>query len=296
MFDKLKPLLIGLDGTLIRSNLLLESSLLYIKLNPFRFYRLFLWLMKGGKMCLKRNLTKQVSLEVKYLPYNQNVIEWLHEEKKLGRALILATASYKEQVDQIANHVGLFDQILASEGDSNLSVQNKSNKLISLFEKRGFDYAGNSKADLEIWKHADKAILVFPKRNIERHADLFGNVKKIIQTNSFPWGSWVRGLRIHQWVKNFLIFFPYMLGHYFYSTFLLWDEVFAFLFFSLCASSVYIFNDLLDLQEDRQDNKKKYRPFAEGTISIKTGLLVSCSLTFATILLSFFFRQCVFSI
>lgn len=267
------PLVVDLDGTLLRSDLLIESGLAFIRERPASALAPLMWLM-SGKAHLKERLAKAVELDVTCLPYDPQVIALIEEERTKGRHIILATASHIIYAEQIATHLKLFDRVLATDGVTNLSAHNKRDRLVEEFGERGFDYVGNSHDDLPVWSAARRAYVVNPEAGVEEKAKALGNVERVISFSRNPLKSWVKALRFHQWMKNLLIFVPLLASHQLGSAHMLLNGMFAFIFFGLCASSVYLLNDLLDLADDRQHATKRHRPFASGLLPLKTGLLV----------------------
>jgi 4-hydroxybenzoate polyprenyltransferase len=273
------PLVIDLDGTLLHSDLLLESGLIFFRSRPLHFLSPFKWLT-SGKAHLKEQLAKATSLDVANLPYNSEVIKLIEEEKLKGRQIILATASHKIYADQIASHLNLFDKVYATEGRINLVSFVKRDLLIREYGKQGFDYAGNSQDDLPIFAAARLAYLVNPERGVQTKAYANGNLERVLFEKSDPIKTWTKALRLHQWLKNLLIFVPLLASHQFSNPSLILNCLFAFFLFGLCASSVYLLNDLLDLVDDRHHRTKRHRPFASGQLSIKSGLLAFPTLLF----------------
>jgi 4-hydroxybenzoate polyprenyltransferase len=239
------------------------------------------WLA-AGKAHLKQRLAESTEIDVTSLPYDMQVIELIKEEKVKGREIVLATASHKIYADQIANHLQIFDRVLATEGKINLSARNKRDKLIEQYGENGFDYVGNSHDDLHVWKAARHAYVINPERGVETRARSLGNVVLLAARDANPIKDWAKALRFHQWVKNFLIFVPLLASHQFTQVDLLLNGLLAFICFGLCASSVYLLNDLLDLADDRQHAIKRHRPFASGKLSVKSGLFVFPILLFAS--------------
>ncbi len=158
----MEPIVVDLDGTLVKTDLLHESAIVYVKKNPLKSVNLLLWLLKGVDF-LKKNLAEQVQLDIKNLPYNQLLLEYLATEHKNGRILVLATASHQIYADQVARHLGIFSFVFATRGSLNLKGNNKLACLLEHFGEKGFDYIGDSSADLVIFPHAKNAILVNPK-------------------------------------------------------------------------------------------------------------------------------------
>ena len=268
-----RPLIVDLDGTLLRSDMLVESALAFLRNNQFQALLPLSWLL-AGKANLKARLAAAAPLDVTSLPYDRYVISFLQQEKANGRTLVLATASHQDYAEAIATHLDLFDRVLATHGDINLSARNKRGVLVREYGEKGFDYIGNSRDDLTVWASAHKAYLANPEIGVEAAATRLGNVDQVIRRPTHPWRAWIKQLRLHQWSKNALLFVPLLASHRIGELDLLLTGLVAFLLFGLCASSVYLLNDLLDLEDDRQHSSKRFRPLAAGAVSIKAALLV----------------------
>ncbi|WP_316367806.1 UbiA family prenyltransferase [Candidatus Thiodiazotropha sp. CDECU1] len=269
-----KPLVVDLDGTLIQTDLLIESVLALIKHNLLYVFLLPIWLLKG-KAKLKQEIASRVDIDASLLPYQDKFLEYLKAEHANGRRLILATASNEKFAHSIAHHLGIFADVLASDDQTNLSGQHKLEGLQRALGNQDFVYAANAMVDLRVWEGADSAVLVNPEPGvIEAVQDHVENplVFETPDLNSVK--NYIKALRFHQWLKNFLIFIPLLMAHKFYDLQLLSQVFVGFIAFGLCASSVYLLNDLLDLADDRQHPTKRHRPFAAGTISILKGTLL----------------------
>ncbi|MBI3849014.1 MAG: UbiA family prenyltransferase [Verrucomicrobia bacterium] len=266
----LVPLCVDLDGTLIKTDLLGESMTRLLKRNPLHLFVLPFWWLKG-RAFLKREIAARVELDVTTLPYHQPLIDFLREEHRRGRPIFLATASDRKLVQPVADHVGLFTAVLASDGETNLRGTQKLRAMEERFGMRGFDYAGNSSVDLPVWQHARQAIVVNARESVTARARQIATVSHVFNEAQMPIQSLLKTLRPHQWVKNLIIFVPLLTSHQLNNTTLLAHAVRAFVAFSLCASSVYVLNDLLDLDADRHHPTKKLRPFAAGDLSLPTG-------------------------
>lgn len=287
MTNSVKPLIVDLDGTLIHTDILIEALLFFWKYQPLKFYLPLLWLLKG-KAYLKYRLALETEITVASLPYNQEVMTVLEHEKSLGRKIVLATASPKIYADKIAQHLGLFDEVIASE-QVNLAAKHKKHALIERFQEKGFDYMGNSADDFAVWQSADKAIAVNPELGIKKRVTQMLNLDKIIQTKSSSAKFWFKAIRVHQWLKNLLILIPLLAAHLSLTPLTLLQALTAVLAFSFCASSAYLLNDLLDIESDRQHQRKKRRPFASGALSVKSGLIAIPLFFFCGMLLAYSF-------
>lgn len=275
-----EPLCVDLDGTLLDSDLLVESGVAFILANPLHALELLGCLVFGGKVGLKARIANEVSLDVASLPYNKSVLAVIEAEKAKGRQIILVTASHVSYARSIAEHLQIFDRVLGTE-DVNLSSHRKAQRLIAEYGDKGFDYMGNASVDLPVWKHARKAWVVNASKAVVRQAEIQGNVEKVINTRGNVLRSWAKALRFHQWMKNLLVFSPLLAAHQVGNFDLLLQGAFAFLVFGLCASSVYVLNDLIDLSDDRYHPTKRNRPFASGRLSAVAGLAVALLLLFA---------------
>ncbi len=264
------PLVVDLDGSLLRSDLLAETALAFAKQHPLRAFSMLGWLMQG-KLILKRNLATQSAIDVAQLPYDERVLALIKAERAKGRSIILATASDQRLAERVAAHLGLFDEVLGSD-QVNLAGQQKRDALVKSFGEAGFDYLGNANADLEVWAAAKQALVVNASPAVLRKARLQGNVQAVIDADSGGFRTWLKAMRLHQWVKNFLIFVPLVAAHRVQELPLLIAAATAFVCFGLCASSVYLLNDLIDLADDRHHPRKRLRPFAAGQLSLLSGV------------------------
>jgi 4-hydroxybenzoate polyprenyltransferase len=210
------------------------------------------------------------------------LLQWLKEEQGRGRRLVLATAANATIAQGIAGHLGVFDEIVCSSGTENLAGDNKRKALVARFGEKGFDYVGNATADLSVWRSAHRAIVV-GGAGISAQAGRVAEVSRRFPVRPAPLRVWLKAIRVHQWIKNVLIFVPAMVAHRVLEPQVLFHSALAFLAFSLCASSVYVINDLLDLTADRRHPRKRARPFASGALSARSGLVLAVLLVGACI-------------
>jgi 4-hydroxybenzoate polyprenyltransferase len=265
------PLCVDLDGTLIKTDVLWESLVLLLKRNPLYLVAMPFWLLRG-RAFLKRQIATRTELNPAALPYHPAFLDFLREERRKGRQIVLTTAADSQVAQRVAQHVGLFSEVIASNGETNLRGGNKGRKLVERFGKQGFDYAGNSTVDLPVWREARAAIVVNADERLAQKARQLGEVSHVFNERKSYAGAFIKELRPHQWVKNFIIFVPLLTSHKFDAT-RLRDAVLAFISFSLCASAVYLLNDLMDLDADRHHHRKKLRPFASGELPLPVGLV-----------------------
>ncbi len=276
------PLAVDLDGTLVRSDTLHEAALRALRERPLSLLMLPLWLLRG-KAVLKQQLAALSRFDPAVLPYHQPLIDWLARERAQGRKLVLCTAADRSIASAVSEHVGLFDEVLASDGETNLGGHRKADALERRFGAGGFDYAGNAPVDLQVWQRARKAIVVNAPDALARKA---GEVCEVDQTFARPplrLAVVLRALRVHQWAKNLLLFMAPLAAHMIPGVELATQLMLAFIAFSLCASAVYIGNDLLDLDSDRLHPRKRTRPFASGELPVALGVLLVPLLLFAAL-------------
>ena len=174
------PLVVDLDGTLIKTDLLWKSLTQWLRQNPLWVFVVLFWWTQG-RAFLKQQLARRVKLKVEALPFNKKFLAWLREQKASGRKIILATASDWQMAKPVADYSGIFDDVLASDGRTNLRGENKLKALVEKFGERGFDYAGNSSVDLAVWRGAREAIVVSRSHSLAKKAALCTKVGKIFK-------------------------------------------------------------------------------------------------------------------
>ncbi|NKB24432.1 MAG: UbiA family prenyltransferase [Kiritimatiellae bacterium] len=283
--SKAIPLCIDLDGTLLKTDMLWESLLLLIKKKIFYVLFLPFWLAKG-RASFKHEVAKRVTIEPQTLPYRLEVLSYLETQKKKGRTLILVTASDVQIAGSIADEVGLFSDVLASDQTINLKGVKKQKVLDDRFGRGGYDYIGNAKSDVPIWRHAHSAIVV-GSSHFQRQVSKIVSVTDVFETKSVTLKTLIRVLRLQQWVKNLLLFVPIIAAHLITDFNKLLNAFFGFFAFGLCASSVYIVNDLLDLTADRVHPEKRKRPLAASDVPIAWGFCLFIFLLMAGLSVAF---------
>lgn len=266
VFAVARPLVVDLDGTLVNSDLLVENIFLFLRLYPLRAFLIFFWLLKG-KAHLKHRLADMVLPEVVHLPYNKELLAWLQQQHESGVTLVLATASDIRIARAVADHLGIFGEVMGTEAE-NLSSHRKQAALIGRFGEKGYAYIGNSTADLPVWRSAAAIHVANPERGVLSAARRLGDIGHIFDERPAYLRTVLKALRLHQWAKNTLLFVPLLASHRVFEWPLLWSGLVAFIAFGACASSVYLLNDLLDLPDDRQHPTKRNRPLAAGTLPI----------------------------
>ena len=281
------PLVVDLDGTLLHSDMLCESAVYCLSTQPLAVTRLPIWLSRG-KAYLKSRLAEDMDFDPSLLPYNLELLNFLRCEYTSGRTLVLCTATHEKLAQVIADYLSIFSEVMGSTTTVNLNGKVKGEALVARYGEGGFDYAGNSFTDLAVWMHARRAIIVnAPSRLIKRVNNIIPVERLFAKSESSTRAAW-RALRPHQWLKNILIFAPCVAAHRINDLAVLWVLLLAFFAFGTCASSVYLLNDLLDLENDRRHPSKCKRPLAAGALSIPSAAILILFLLGASIAVASF--------
>jgi 4-hydroxybenzoate polyprenyltransferase/phosphoserine phosphatase len=285
------PLCVDLDGTLLRSDILWEAILVLLKKKPHLLFMLPVWFLRG-RPYFKRQIATRVAVETHLLPYHPAFLEFLREEHAKGRKLVLATAADRIFAEEVAKHIGLFDaDIIATDEGANLAGHHKAEILVKKFGEKGFDYAGNEIRDLKIWKRSRKAVVVNAPAHVTRKAGAIAEIDRVFDELRSTPRSLLRAMRPHQWMKNLLIFAPVVVSHHLTDMSVIRPAAIAFVAFCLCASSVYLLNDILDLASDRRHARKRNRPLASGRLSVPVALAVMPLLLILSIALALLLPQ-----
>jgi 4-hydroxybenzoate polyprenyltransferase len=263
-------LCVDLDGTLVKSDTLYDSTLVLARQRPGLLWKIPGWIF-AGKASLKKHITDSVSLDVAHLPYNRELLQFLEQEHATGRSIYLATAADRGLAERVAAHLGLFEGVIASDGSNNLAGNNKLAAFRHNFGDN-FCYIGNASADVPLLKNCKTPMVANPTPGLRSAMRREGivPVRTFTEKNS-TLKAWFKAIRIHQWAKNVLIFLPMLLAHAAAPASIL-AAALAFLSFGLCASATYIVNDLLDIEADRIHPRKRRRPFAAGDLSALKGV------------------------
>lgn len=281
------PLCVDLDGTLIRSNLFLESVALVLRARPLLVLFLPFWVLVAlfsakARLAAKAYVARAAieRLEPRHLPYTQDLVEFLTAERARGRRIYLCTGSHQILAESISRHLGLFDGVMGSDDTRNLVSALKAATLVHAFGERGFDYMGNSIDDLAVWERCRDVLFVNVPAGVSRRWKSLGGIDPVRSFGSAKTRlvDVCREMRPHQWIKNILIFVPWIAANEPTPAGGLWLSMLAFTSFSLCASAVYLVNDLLDLVADRQHPQKQLRPLASGAMSLNFGVALAAVL------------------
>ncbi|MGP8250664.1 MAG: UbiA family prenyltransferase [Terracidiphilus sp.] len=271
-----RPLCVDLDGTLVKSDTLIDSLLVLARTRPRLVPALFAHLLPG-KAAFKAFVTDNVSLDVEHLPYNRKLLHYLNEQRREGRPIYLATGADVRIARRVAAHLGIFADVLGSDGATNLTGSKKLAGLRSRLGTTEFDYIGNDTPDLPLLAGAAQAMVANPSRRLRsRLRSRRIAPARVFEERNRLLGSALKAVRPHQWAKNLLIFLPLLLAHIVAAPRLIAAFI-AFACFSLAASAAYIVNDLLDIDADRRHPQKRHRAFASGDLDAFTGLVIAAA-------------------
>lgn len=270
------PLVLDLDGTLLRTDLLLEAALQYAKKSPHTAFLLIWWALKGIAH-LKHQLAQRTDLAIELLPVNERLVTYAREAADNGRTVVAATAANIELAGKVCSRFTFIDEVIASCDKTNLKGSRKAEALTARFPD-GFAYAGDTHADLAVWQSARFGLFAGRDPSLLAGLGKVTSLEADFSIRKATSADWMRALRLHQWAKNGLLFLPLLLAGAIFDPARWMACVAAFVAIGLTASGTYLINDLLDLEADRQHWTKRNRPFAAGLISIPHGILASGAL------------------
>lgn len=289
------PLVLDVDDALLKTDLLHETALTYLKTSIFAFFNLMLWLLKG-KAVLKRRLAERVILNVDDLPVNTDLVAFAADAHASGRKIGLATAADELLIRRLGKRFNFVSFVVASDGLSNMKGRTKAAELNRLFPG-GFAYAGDSHSDIEVWRHAKSMVLVGTDGDTTRRALALGKpVEAHFKRPRLGLRGWAKALRVHQWAKNALVFLPMILAGMANDPLSIVNATIAFVCMSLMASGTYLINDLFDLADDRAHPGKRNRPLASGALRIKHGIALALLLISGSLALGFFLGVAVIAL
>jgi 4-hydroxybenzoate polyprenyltransferase len=279
-------LCVDMDGTLVQTDTLLESLLAFVRARPLAILLLPFW-MCLGKARFKQKLGQATNLQPETLPYARPVLDYIESEMKRGRRLVLATGADASIANSVARHLGLFSTVISSDGSKNVTGKVKLAAIQRLVGDESFSYAGNSRSDLPVWKGAKGAIIVGSNAGLRKAVERSGvTVERVFPGPGFSIRTITKAMRLYQWTKNVLVLVPFVLAHRLRDRQTVIEGIRAFLAFSLCASAIYVVNDLFDLSTDRRHIRKRHRPLPSGQLSIPRAMLLFAILAAGAALLN----------
>jgi 4-hydroxybenzoate polyprenyltransferase len=270
------PLVVDVDGTLIKSDLLHEKVLQFVAHHPFDAWRLPLWLA-GGKQRLKCELAARVPLDVGAIPLREETMAQVRSAQIEGREVYLASASEQGLVERLADEIGGISGVFGTDPQGNAAGARKAEKLNAALGECRYDYIGDRPVDFAVWRSARKVLAVSHSERFSRRLRREFPQAEILVEPRPKLRAYLHALRPHQWTKNVLVFLSLIAGHRLDADAVATTTL-AFVCFCLAASSAYVINDLLDLPSDRAHPRKRRRPFAAGDIPIAHGVVIGALL------------------
>ncbi|SEJ39884.1 UbiA family prenyltransferase [Demequina mangrovi] len=281
------PLCVDLDGTLIATDVLHEGLGWIATHDPLALLRVPGW-WRRGRQHVKSRVAALADVPAVDLPLRPEVVELIRRASADGRQVIVVTAAADEAVQDLAAVVpGVSEVVGSTERRGNLSGERKAAYLVDRFGPGGFDYVGDSSADLAVWATARSAFAVAPSSAVARRLDALDVDATVLPAKSSAPRSWLRQIRLHQAAKNALVFAPLVLAHEIFDLGLLGRALAMAVAFTMLASATYIWNDLHDLADDRAHPSKRFRPLAAGDIGILPALAAALALTLGALALGF---------
>jgi len=277
------PLVLDVDGTLLRTDMLYENFWAAMGRDSAATLRTLAARWTRPNL-LKGALREIAAPNVDLLPVRPAILALARQARAEGRPVLLASGSDHGLVDALARRLELPGEHFGSDGTRNLTEDTKAQALVDRFGEGGFDYAGNSTADLPAWGAARRIIAVSPGAALRRRLGTMGKPLEIIDDRAGFAALW-RELRPQQWIKNLLLLLPLLVAHEFGAGAVL-GALMAAVAFSVGASSIYILNDLLDLEADRLHPTKRGRPIASGTLPIRDAMGASAVLVALALILA----------
>lgn len=266
------PLFVDVDGTLTRADISLESFVRFARSGLGACLLLIVWLLRGRAIA-KTMVARRCPIDPALLPYRPAVLDLIGAAQAEGRPVILASASHWRNIARIARHLGIDMPVLATSGRHNLKGRAKLRAIRASVGAAGaFRYAGDSKADICLWREAERG---YSARLLPRDCAV-----ESIGEHGMPRGrAMVKAMRPHQWVKNALVLTPVFTAGLMFDPVVVAKAIGAALLMSLVASAIYLVNDTLDIESDRAHRTKWRRPIAHGDLSIPAALGLSVLLS-----------------
>jgi 4-hydroxybenzoate polyprenyltransferase len=281
------PLCVKLEGAILRTGTTAELALALVRRRPWMVFAVLSWLFLGAAE-FRNRVTERVALDPASLPYRRPFLAFLRREAAAGRDIFLVTRAKSGVARAIANHLGLFSDIIQIEHDETPRGETIAKVLCARFGTGDFDFAGNGHIDIPVWRTARRSVIVAPSPFLLKNHMWNSQTADVLCPDDRVSGRYVDALHPGRWIKNLLVFIPLMdaanrsNAHFVVSAYL------AFCAYCLVASAGYVANDLIDLRADRRHVVKHRRVFASGRISIPRGLVLFLGLASAGLGLSFF--------
>jgi 4-hydroxybenzoate polyprenyltransferase len=267
------PLCVSCEHALLKTNIFQEAIFLFVKKNPLYIFLLPIWFLRG-RSALIQQVSEGVRINWRTVPFCERVVERMRAAHDGNRQVFLLTSMPKIWACELSAEFAYSKTIFIGERNNETSAEDAVSNLTNLFGSRGFDYIGEGRRDLDICESARRALIVTSDRGTIARANQNSSVEGVIPRDGAGPFTIIKMIRVHQWLKNFLILVPLLAAHRLSSLPSIGIAAVAFMAFSFCASSVYVLNDLLDLESDRQHIRKRNRPIAAGKIAVNQAVII----------------------
>ncbi|MFA0406458.1 UbiA family prenyltransferase, partial [Vibrio sp. 10N.222.52.C12] len=288
MIDKV--FVVDLDGCLSKSDILEESLIVNLIKNPFKIFPLLSALL-NGKVAFKRAVYRIFGFDPSSLSYDQRVIELCNKKKKQGYRVVLCTGSLHEIAIKVQGFLGVFDDVIGTDQVNNTGAE-KVKTINNEYPGSHIEYIGNSQDDIPLFEAFSSSFLINYKFKTLRR--LKANPVEVIGEPVCTLKNYFRMLRPHQWSKNILAFVALVSSHSYFSLDNILLSLSAFFCLSLCASSHYIVNDILDIASDRKHETKRAREIPAGNVSLLVATVISLLLFIISLAMSYFINNSLF--
>ena len=279
------PLCVNCEHALFKTDIFHEAIFLLIKKNPLYIFLLPFGVL-GAKSGLLQRLLQQVQINWHTMPLREEVVKRIRAARDENRQVCLLTSMPEPWARELSAEFTHSDPLLIDENAEEGAARSARSLLIRSFGLRGFDYIGGGSQDLPVCEAARRATLVTSNRSTIARTKEVSSIEGFIPNDGATFTTFLKMIRVHQWLKNFLILVPLLAAHRLTSLGSIGTAALGFLAFSFCASSVYILNDLLDLESDRQHIRKRNRPIAAGKIAVNQALIAGLVLLVTATLLA----------
>jgi 3-deoxy-D-manno-octulosonate 8-phosphate phosphatase KdsC-like HAD superfamily phosphatase len=260
------------DGTVLETDLLYESLLFALKRHPTVIFLLPFWLLQGLPYLKAQLARRAADMSVAAMPLNESVVSYLQERSESGSSIVLASASHTSLVAKVGERLGFISCVIGSDESVNCKGARKAEAIVAHLGDVPWEYVGDSRADLSVWRRASSVVCVTDSARFSELVRRQFPKVTFIQKGRWSAATLARALRVHQWLKNALVFLPLILAHQWSNSEAIVGAIIAAVSFSCCASGVYLLNDLLDLEADRQHPRKRKRPCASGELPLTVAM------------------------
>ena len=269
------PIIVDLDRTLILSNIELEGVLSAIFRHPVALFVATIRLFFEGRVAFKRRIAEIASFDVHTLPTREELVSFLQRKRDEGRYIHLVTGADQSVANRVAHRFDFIEEATGSSKTINLTGFRKREYLRNLYP-HGYVVVSSGRHGISVWEDARGFVLAGASRRTETAVLALGKpVEAIFSRHSVGFLPWWAAFRVSHYVKNILVFVALLLSGSYNDPSAIYSASVAFIGLGLLASGTYIFNDLVDLQADRNHRSKRWRPFASGSLGIGTGLMAA---------------------